>query len=136
EWNRSCFWGSNAGRTHERTCAGERAGDFWMQKTVRSTDELPSWLQGRENEFQVNDEGYLVWVGVDSLGQPNSWRDGISKNLWGTSFSENGFTYRWGEPFRAWDEVNNEVKRENMGSSLPDLQFGFGSNFRYKGLST
>src|SRR5690606_18667643 len=31
EWNRSCFWGSNAGRTHERTCAGERAGDFWMQ---------------------------------------------------------------------------------------------------------
>ena len=28
EWERSCFWGSNAGREHERTCAGERAGDF------------------------------------------------------------------------------------------------------------
>ncbi|HUF51839.1 MAG TPA: SusC/RagA family TonB-linked outer membrane protein [Longimicrobiales bacterium] len=153
EWERSCFWGSNVGRGHERTCAGERAGDFWMRKTVRDPSDLPSWLQGARDEFVVNDEGYLVWVGKRADGTPNSWRDGIatasqaefcagsSFNVnngcgWGSFFSTGGQTYRWGEPFRAWDEENDEVRRVNMGSSLPDLGFGFGSNMRYKGFST
>jgi TonB-linked SusC/RagA family outer membrane protein len=148
EWGRSCFWGSNAGREHERTCAGERAGDFWMERTVRSVEELPSWLTRFADEFTVNDEGYLVWVGKDpATGQTNSWRDGLTVRPnqcragvttcgWGSSFSARGFTYRWGEPFRAWDEVNDEVKRVRMGSSLPDVAFGFGSNVRYKGFSS
>jgi hypothetical protein len=55
---------------------------------------------------------------------------------WGSLFSAGGQTYRWGEPFRAWDEVNDEVRRVNMGSSLPDVNFGINTNFRYKGLST
>ena len=148
EWGRSCFWGSNAGRETERTCSGERAGDMWMQKTVRGVDELPSWLQSVKDEFAVNDEGYLVWVGKDpATGTTNSFMDGLKVRPnqcratlttcgWGSSFSANGFTYRWGEPFRAWDEETNEVKRVRMGSSLPTLGFGFGSNVRYKGLST
>lgn len=129
DWNRSCFWGSNAGREHEFTCAGERAGDFWVQNTVESRDELPVWLQDRADEFQINDEGYLVWV-----GSGNSWRDGNAKNLWGTSFQANGFTYRWGEPFRQVDDEGNVV-RVRGGSSLPDVNFGFGSNLRYKNFS-
>ena len=148
EWGRSCFWGSNADREHERTCAGEQAGDFWMERTVRSSDELPSWLTKYADEFAVNDDGYLVWVGKDpATGQTNSWRDGLTVKPnqcrtglttcgWGSSFSARGFTYRWGEPFRAWDEVNDEVRRVRMGSSLPDVAFGFGSNLRYKGLSS
>ena len=153
EWNRSCFWGSNAGRGHERTCAGERAGDFWMQRTVRNASDLPSWLADRADEFAVNDDGYLVWVGKNATGTPNSWRDGVaiaddaeacagsassvSNGCgWGSLFSTNGFTYRWGEPFRAWDEEEDQVRRDKLGSSLPDVGFGFGSNLRYKGFST
>ena len=30
EWGRDCFYGSNAGRGHEFTCAGASAGDFWI----------------------------------------------------------------------------------------------------------
>jgi len=154
EWGRACFWGSNAGRTHEYTCAGERAGDFWVQRTLRGPGELPSWLTDRADEFAVNDQGYLVWVGKRADGTPNSWKDGIaianqaeycdgSRQFgsvsggcgWGSSFSANGFTYRWGEPFRAWDEAYNQVKRVNVGNSLPDLGFGFNTTFRYKGLS-
>ncbi|HSJ23654.1 MAG TPA: SusC/RagA family TonB-linked outer membrane protein [Longimicrobiales bacterium] len=153
EWGRACFWGSNAGRTHEFTCAGEQAGNFWVQRTARSHDELPSWLQDRRDEFDINDEGYLVWVGRSADGTPNTWRDGISTAAdaqacagsagsisngcgWGSFFSENGFTYRWGEPFRAWNEEEDQVHRVLGGNSLPDLGFGFGSNLRYRGFST
>jgi hypothetical protein len=92
-------------------------------------------------------------VGKQADGTPNTWRDGIASAGvaarcsgsgspvsggcgWGSSFAANGFTYRWGEPFRGWDETNNEVWRKNMGSSLPDLSLGFNSNLRYKGLQT
>lgn len=154
EWGRACFFGSNAGRTHEYTCAGERAGDFWVQRTVRDPSELPSWLTSRSDEFVRDDRGFLVWVGKNASGQPNSPRDGIkiannadacagSNALarvtggcgWGSSFSAGGATYRWGEPFRAWDESRNQVKRVRAGNSLPDVNFGFNTNFRYKGLS-
>jgi hypothetical protein len=154
EWERSCFYGSNAGREHEFTCAGQRAGDFWVQRTLRRPDELPSWLTSRADEFTVNDDGFLVWVGKNAAGVANSWKDGIaiankpefcagSAALssvtggcgWGSSFNAGGFTYRWGEPFRGWDETLNQVKRVRVGNSLPDLGFGFNTNFRYKGLS-
>jgi len=155
EWGRACFFGSNAGRTHEFTCAGERAGDFWVQRTVRRPDELPSWISHRADEFVVNDQGFLVWVGKRADGTPNSWRDGISianqsefcdgsRQLgavsggcgFGSFFSAGGFTYRWGEPFRAWDEEADQVLRVLAGNSLPDVGFGFNTSFRYKGLST
>ena len=148
EWGRSCFWGSNAGRETERTCAGEHAGDMWMQMTAKNVDHLPSWLQDVRDEFTVNDEGYLVWVGKNpATGQTNSYQDGLTLQPnqcrtglttcgWGATFSRNGFTYRWGEPFRRWNEETDEVLRNNLGSSLPDVGFGFGSNLRYKGLST
>ena len=148
EWGRSCFWGSNAGRETERTCSGEHAGDMWMQMTAKKIDHLPSWLSDVRDEFVVNDEGYLVWVGKDPATgqtnsyeagltlQPNQCRTGLTTCGWGSSFSRNGFTYRWGEPFRRWNEETDEVLREKMGSSLPDVGFGFGSNLRYKGLST
>src|SRR5690606_37204986 len=46
------------------------------------------------NEFQVNDEGYVVWVGAG-----NSYQDGIAKSLWGTTPQEiGGRTYAWGIP--------------------------------------
>jgi TonB-linked SusC/RagA family outer membrane protein len=139
EFDRGCYFGSNSDREHEFTCAGERMGDFWMQVTTKRQDELPPWLQDRADEFVVNDEGYLVWVGKDvNTGQPNDWRDGLTvdkcrsgNTCWGTTFSENGFTYRWGEPFRVYD-ADGVVVRRNMGTSLPDLNFGFLTNLRYR----
>jgi hypothetical protein len=34
---------------------------------------------GDGKAYQVNDQGWLVWV-----GDGNSWKDGITKNLWQT----------------------------------------------------
>jgi hypothetical protein len=116
-------------------------GDFWVRTTTRSMDQLPSWLQSRQDEFVVNDEGYLVWVGRDrTSGEVLSYTDGLTDKCaanttcWGRTFSANGVTYRWGEPFRVLSE-NGDPVRHNAGSSLPDLNYGFNTNFRYKGLS-
>jgi hypothetical protein len=116
-------------------------------------EELPSWLSDRADEFAVNNDGYLVWVGKRADGTPNSWGDGIAIADqaeycagsagsvtggcgWGSYFTQGGFTYRWGEPFRAWDESADQVLRVNGGRSQPDLGFGFSSNLRYKGFTT
>jgi TonB-linked SusC/RagA family outer membrane protein len=137
-WGRACFFGSNAGRTHEYTCEGERAGDFWTQTHVRSADQLPAAVASRLDQFQVNDEGYLVWVGAQA---GNTWRDGMqnkcgttSGHCWGSFFSAGGVTYRWGEPIRLNDEEGLPV-RVKAGTSIPDLNFGLTQNLRYKNFS-
>jgi TonB-linked SusC/RagA family outer membrane protein len=149
KWGRSCFFGSNAGREHEYTCDGQKMGQFWIHQFLTSKDQLPSWLRDRADEFDVNDHGYLVWVGKNpTTGQPYTWRDGLNLSTatecpagtaggcgWGSSFAANGFTYRWGEPFLDRD-AEGVLTRNNLGSSLPDLNFGFNTNYRYKRFST
>jgi TonB-linked SusC/RagA family outer membrane protein len=150
KWERSCFFGSNTSREHEYVCAGQEMGAFWIYEFLQSKSQLPFWLQGRADEFDINDDGYLVWVGKDpATGQPNNWRQGLTLQNgqcqgassgtntcgWGSQFTANGFTYRWGEPFLRRDSAGN-LQRYNLGSSLPDVNFGFFSNLRYKGFST
>jgi hypothetical protein len=148
KWERSCFWGSNTSREHEYTCAGQKMGQFWIHQFLTSRDQLPSWLAGRADEFDVNDHGYLVWVGKDPVtGVPYTWKDGLKVSTaaecpagtaggcgWGSTFTSNTFTYHWGRPFLARDEEGN-LTRENLGSSLPDVNFGFNTSFRYKRMS-
>jgi hypothetical protein len=148
EWDRSCFYTSNTSREHEYTCAGQKMGQFWIYKFLENKSELPSWLQGRADEFDINDDGYLVWVGKNpTTGQPYTWRDGLKLSTaeecpagtsggcgWGSSFAAGGFTYRWGEPFLMRDEIG-DLTYHDLGSSLPDVNFGFGTNMRYKNFS-
>jgi hypothetical protein len=114
---------------HEYSCTGESRGDFWGQRLVQSADELPSWARDHASEFQVNDEGYLVWVGPG-----NNYTEGLSKGLWGTFAQYGPVTYRWGEPFMLVDD-NNVPVFEKLGTSLADLNFGLTPNVRWKGLS-
>jgi len=143
EWNRSCFFGSNAGRTHEYTCAGASAGDWWIPAHATTTAELPSWMADRAEEFQTNDEGYLVWVGRNrETGELNSWRDGFTENCritaaatcWGTTTVIDGVQFEWGVPFLVRDE-DGLLLNEYRGSSLPDVNFGFTNNVTYRGFS-
>jgi TonB-linked SusC/RagA family outer membrane protein len=126
-WERSCFQGSNAGRDHELTCVGAQLGDFYLQTFLKDASELPRWLRGRESEFQINDDGYLVWVGAG-----NSYTEGVSKNLWNTAtLVANGLTYRFGEPIVKRDSLGTSVF-EHRGASLPDLNLGITNNIRFK----
>jgi hypothetical protein len=59
---------------------GVRYGTFYGRKFMKSCNELPAPFNaqcGPGNAFQVNNEGYVVWVGAG-----NDPGMGITHNLW------------------------------------------------------
>jgi len=125
EWNRSCYFSGL-----RQICDGTGLGQMWGERFLTSVDQLPEQLQPMADEFQVNDEGYLVWV-----GQGNSWKDGVSKDLWGTSFTdEMGINYSWGLPVLERDSLGIPTVTK-IGRSEPSLGFGWMNNLRWKNLN-
>lgn len=126
DWNRSCY--SSSLRYY---CDNAGMGDMWAFQHVRSLDDLPESLQSIQNQFQVNDDGYVVWV-----GEGNTWQDGVAKGLWGTQISDpvTGRAYDWGIPFLLTDD-QDIVAYDRVGRSEPDLGWGWMNNIRWKGLS-
>ena len=103
-------------------------GSMWGTVWAKNTSMLPAGAQSKASEFQVNDDGYLVWVGAG-----NTWKDGITKTLWGTSTNIDGKTYNWGRPIQYADETGNVLHQ--MGTAVPDFGYAFNANFRFKGVS-
>ena len=103
-------------------------GSMWGTVWAKNTSMLPAGAQSSASEFQVNDDGYLVWV-----GSGNTWKDGITKTLWGTSTNIDGKTYNWGRPIQYADETGNTLHQ--MGTAVPDFGYAFNANFRFKGVS-
>ena len=101
---------------------------MWGQQFATSLDDLPASLTPIIDEFQVNDDGLVVWV-----GDGNSFMDGISSNLWGTSFSQDGITYLWGNRIIVLDEDGNPLI-EKIGDSRPTLSYGWLNNVRWRGI--
>ena len=121
------FQGPDVFRIAEGVEYGALFGEI-MTYNVR--DLLPRGLNETElSQFQINDEGYVVWV-----GDGNSFRDGISKELWGTQAElSDGDTYEWGMPVLFEDaEGTNQFL---MGGTQPDFNWSFFSNFNWKGFS-
>jgi hypothetical protein len=104
---------------------GEPLGVYFGKKWARSCTDM-SDRKIDCADFDVNDEGYLVYV-----GKGNTWRDGRAKNLWGTFGSSNGVVFPWGIPQAAapWPEVSK------MGESMPDFGLGWGTNLRWGNLA-
>lgn len=88
DYPRACFTGG-----FNRYCAGATLGTMWGARLVQNRNELPSLHENSSTSFDINDEGYVVPVGTG-----NTWRDGKTKNLWGTSVVVDGRTYPWGLP--------------------------------------
>jgi TonB-linked SusC/RagA family outer membrane protein len=114
-------------------CAGEQLGMIYTQRLARSTADLDRYFKGlhanSKNAFQVNDDGLLVPVGAG-----NSWRDGVAKNLWGTSVVIDGRTYTWGMPFKMLDDAGNALW-EKTGDSNPDYKWGITNQFSWGAFS-
>jgi len=125
EYNRPCYIDGVRWR-----CDNIPLSTMWGRRHVTTLTELPTdaATQAAASEFQVNDEGYVVWVGAG-----NSWADGVRKNLWNTSKVINGVTYRWGEPFeRAIQDPTQEI--ELLGDGQPKFNYGVGNNFTIHGV--
>ncbi len=124
---------------------GEVFGAFYGTRFVTTCAELPAGLPC--DQFQVNDDGILVWTGQADYTQ------GIQGGefLWGeTSEGElldnegNLATdvFGWGMPIKAWGEC--ESRRQGgegckeflyMGNTTPDVSMSLVSTFRWKGFS-
>lgn len=103
---------------------GEVLGSYYGYKWPTSCADLGAGVDC--SQFQVNDEGYLVYVGAG-----NSWRDGKSKNLWGTTGVVDGVSYSWGLPIGPLNSGHTQPD-EKLGDSEPSLNASFLQNFEWK----
>ena len=111
-------------------CANESLGSMYGFRFIRGSGELPTAAQGRAAEFQVNDEGLLVWV-----GQGNTFRDGEAKQLWGTTSPVIGSsTYQWGMPIPLKDAGGSNAVVK-IGDGNPDFRFGISNTIGWKNFS-
>jgi hypothetical protein len=124
EYDRPCHTDGLGNR-----CAGARLGEMYGQKFWTSHADLPPAHANSQAAFDVNDDGLLVPVGVG-----NTWRDGVSKNLWGTNVVIDGVTYQWGMPRRLLDEVGQPA-RVLIGDANPDLNWGVANQLRFGNLN-
>lgn len=119
---------------------GEELGAIHGSKFIKDLNDLPESML--REQFNVNDDGYVVWV-----GDGNTFRDGMAKDLWGTSttlvdqYNVSHF-YRWGMPIKfqeakfdsngIFDAYNQFVK---LGSTLPDFNLGIHSELCLKAIT-
>jgi len=125
-------------------CTGpqlNRYGNIYGRKFLKGCDQLAQALRSRCGEgqdFQVNDEGFLVYAGAG-----NSWRDGVTRNLWNTGLpaaqSPWGVYLAWGHPIvdrpLAGQPGQGSGIKQIIGNALPDYRFAFSNDFQWKRLT-
>jgi hypothetical protein len=109
---------------------GEILGALYGDRWMTGPDDLAEGLTAAANQFQVNDEGYLVPVG------DASFRDGLSGQLWGTTVVINDLAFAWGIPILVQDEEGGGSLFTRIADALPDFTVGLPVRFRYKGFRT
>lgn len=131
---------------------GEQVGAFYGRYFVRSCRDLPAPFNADcgtpTSSFQLNDEGWLVWV-----GSGNNPGMGITHNLWETtlpgcgaiaicntpaSFTAPwGVALNWGMPIILRGDPNNvnDARRVKLGHALPDFRFSVTQTFQWRGFS-
>src|SRR5712664_2728889 len=122
---------------------GERLGTFYGHRFITSCAQLPAPFSsdcgGPTSSFQVNDEGFLVWVGAG-----NNPRMGITNNLWEASISNptnNATITPWGISVLNWGMPillrNDKGQALNvaLGNALPDFRFAVTQDVRFKKFS-
>ncbi|HVO34830.1 MAG TPA: SusC/RagA family TonB-linked outer membrane protein [Gemmatimonadales bacterium] len=134
---------------------GEAMGTFYGAVMATNCSQLPTAFRSdcgtATSSFQMNSDGWLVWV-----GHGNSPGDGITKNLWTTylpgcvnhtSRAEQGCTLatsdtlspwgvglHWGMPIRVRN-ANGTRLIGALGHALPKWHFSVSQTFQWKRLS-
>lgn len=118
--------------------AGEAMGTFYGFKFATECAHLPAGVDC--SQFQVNDDGFLVWVGGAGSWQ-NGWDtytdgSGDTQTWWGTvaPFDIRGSAIRWGTPFQAQgiDRVTGEESTFlPLGKTLPDYSISLANTFTW-----
>ncbi|MEP6834977.1 MAG: SusC/RagA family TonB-linked outer membrane protein [Gemmatimonas sp.] len=118
KFGRSCFMDQFGGQFYH--CEGSVMGDLTGVTAVRQMSDLPAVHKNSTNQFDTNDEGYVVAVGAG-----NTYKDGVSKKLWGTNVVIDGRNYAWGLPTLIKDSTGLADRLSIVGHTAPKMQFGF-----------
>lgn len=118
-----------------------RYGNIWGRKFYKTCGDLPGDVQaqcGDGKAFQVNDKGWVVWV-----GDGNSWRDGITKNLWQTKLP--AAKSPWNVPLQFGHPIVDRPLRGQpgelgpvlhiLGNTLPDFRMTWNNTVQWKRLT-
>jgi len=118
---------------------GEAMGTFYGFQFAENCGHLPAGVDC--SQFQVNDDGFLVWVGGAGSWQ-NGWDtytdgDGATQQWWGTvaPFDIRGSSIRWGTPFAAEgiDSSTGEVTTFlPLGKTLPDYTVSLANTVNWR----
>lgn len=120
EFNRPCF----QTQTIAFRCAGVSLGAMYGFSFLRRIEDLPADAQARANEFDINDEGLVVHVGLDANGQPKQYTQGeTATGGWGTSTTIGTRTYGWGLPIKLRDSTGSDAV-VRIGDGNPDFKWG------------
>ena len=125
EFKRGCFQRNNI----QYMCAGEALSAMYGFHFIRATAELPADAQASASQFGVNDEGLVVWVGAG-----NTFKEGETKKLWGTSATIGANNYGWGMPITLRD-ASGSAAVVKMGDGNPDFRFGWSNTVTWKNWS-
>lgn len=117
DWKRVCYYNDLALR-----CLGANLTRMYGDKFIRNAALLPAGVPA--SEFQVNDDGYLVWVGS------GSWRDG----KWGETATYDGVQYRWGHPILERG-ADGGIAQVEIGEGNPKFNLGLMNQVRWGQLS-
>jgi TonB-linked SusC/RagA family outer membrane protein len=122
EFNRSCF----SRNTIQFICANETMGAMYGFSFIKSPAQLPADAQGSAAQFAVNDEGLLVWVGTG-----NTFTEGQTEQLWGTSATIGANNYGWGMPIKLRDAGGSDALVK-IGDGNPDFRIGWSNTLGWK----
>jgi TonB-linked SusC/RagA family outer membrane protein len=119
--------------------AGEQIGTFYGRAFLTTCGQLPAPFSGdcgAGKAFQINDQGFLVWVGAG-----NNPGMGITNNLWQTQLPASqapwGVAINWGMPIilRGAGADGHSARIVRLGNVLPDFRFGITQNITWKRFS-
>lgn len=128
EFDRSCFQTS----TIAYRCAGVTLGAMYGFEFAKRIEDLPAAAQARANEFDTNDEGLLVWVGLDASGQPKQYTQGeVQTGGWGSTATIGTGNYQWGMPITIRDSVGSAAVRP-IGDGNPDFRWGVSNSVSWR----
>ena len=132
---------TNGGCNKNDKNAMNRYGNMWGRMFYQSCSELPTSVQancGPGKDFMVDNKGWVVWVGAG-----NSYKDGITKNLWQTKLpaasSPWAYPLYFGHPIidrpLAGQAGQGTGRNHILGNTLPDFRMTYSNNVQFKRLS-
>lgn len=128
EFNRACF----TTQTIAYRCAGTGLSEMYGFEFLHDKANLPADAQSRLNEFDINDEGLVVWVGLDAQGQPKKYTQGQDSVVgWGKSATIGTSSYGWGLPITRKDSTGSAAVIR-IGDGQPKFKWGFTNNVSWR----